>query len=500
MIEELKPSSKQLVYDLVTEAGVDTSDWANFDGEHPSSNPKYCYEWAFWDDTKQTVALCLWYSLMKEENGLVFQDLNCRKVALEATGVRVARARRMDQALYMTFKRKLPVWVIVVDGVRRGEAGADFSEVERRMLDSVKWRVTTYDADSGACRIVRSAESGEPEPAAVESDGSIARLARISYNSSGWKRPTGDARKYETPGTYNYEHGFGHEDWLFRADWLIDGWRYAFIQGLNNSRKACLGQPLDVTLYTLQPDKRRRLAATINGLETLSDEQAKEALDAFRAKGWLRIMQEEVRAIDGNANALGDPKWAENVLNVRYRLENVDFYPPDTFLPDDDWIRDRHRYMLYAFDEERRTRIERSLPARRGIQQASEQRRLFRRGTKPVEYTPEHGRMQKKLLEELEYEYGEGNVWLEKDFVDARVETEKELIYFEIKTDLDPRAVIRQAIGQILEYAYHPIRTGRQPDRLVIVGRNKLTGDDKEYLRRLCEEFDLPLSYRAVPI
>jgi len=52
----LKPSSKQLVYDLVTQAGIDTSDWADFKGDHPSTNPKFCYEWAFWDASKATVA------------------------------------------------------------------------------------------------------------------------------------------------------------------------------------------------------------------------------------------------------------------------------------------------------------------------------------------------------------------------------------------------------------------------------------------------------------
>ena len=44
------------------------------------------------------------------------------------------------------------------------------------------------------------------------------RLAGISFNSSDWRRPTDEAREYETPGTYNYKQGFGHEDWLFRSE------------------------------------------------------------------------------------------------------------------------------------------------------------------------------------------------------------------------------------------------------------------------------------------
>lgn len=651
----IRPQSKRLVYDLVTQAGVDTSDWANFKGDHPASNPKYCYDWAFWDDTKRVVVLCLWYSQMDEHGGVAFQELNYREVARKADGVRVARAQRMDHGLSLAFKRNLPVRVIVIDGDRRGEADAEFSKVALRMLDPMPWSVVSYDSDSGECRVERGTRAvqvrsflltwgnfeetpdsemlevtealktaatsqtqwssgnrrdmnvGErvfllrqgrdypgivgqgiiaeaPKPgkhwdperrkAGVEawyikvnwhemlskeaglsrqtlvdagfsesllnaqssgvmipdadlakldqlwtkhfqlSPGDIGakaleapaktenrRLARIAYNSAGWQRPTGDAGELESGETYNAKNKFGHEDWLFRAEWVIDGWRYAFVQGLSNHyRTKYRGQPLDVTLYTLQPDKRRRLVATIYGLESLSDEQAKDALAAFKARGWLRTMQAEVKAIGGNADALGDPKWAEHILNVRYRLDNVDAYPPDTFLSDDDWIHDRHRYMLYRLEDTDRERIEHGRPGRSGSQQPPEVRRLFRRGTKPVEYTPEHDRMQAKLMAELQTEYGRTCVCREEDFVDVRVETDKELIYFEIKTDLDPRAVIRQALGQILEYAYHPARTGRRPDRLVVVGRTALGPQDEFYMKSLCERFSLPLSYRVISL
>ncbi len=76
----------------------------------------------------------------------------------------------------------------------------------------------------------------------------------------------------------------------------------------------------------------------------------------------------------------------------------------------------------------------------------------------------------------------------------------QELNYREIKTDLDPRAVIRQALGQILEYAYHPLRYGPRPDRLVIVGRSPLRPEDEAYLALLRKEFRIPLTYRVIEI
>lgn len=504
MLSELKPQSKLLVYDLVTQAGVDTSDWANFDGVHPASNPRYCYNWAFWDDAKKTVVLCLWFEEMKPVGEAIYQSLNYRGIAASRrlwNATQRKRAANMDFAIQLAKNKRLPIRVIVVDGSRRNDGDdKSRSRVERRMLDPEPWHVAAYD-DDGNCRLQRGPSPAKKSPPELENmvEGSH-RLARIAYNSSGWKRPTGDAKKCESPGTYNFNHGFGHEEWLFRAEWKIDGWRYAFIQGLNKNRIAYLGQSLNVTFYTLQPDKRRRLVATIYGLESLSDAQAEDALNAFRKRGWFKTMQDEVRAIGGNADALGDPKSAEHVLNVRFRLENVELYPTVIFLPDDEWIEDRHRYMLYKFVASDQERVEKSNPSRQGSHEALETRRLFRRGTKPIEYTPEHDKMQAKLMAELQEQYGREQVRREQDFVDVRVQTDKELIYFEIKTDLDPRAVIRQALGQILEYAYHPARAGRRPDSLVLVGRTGLGSEEEAYLRSLCEKFHLPLSYRVVTI
>jgi hypothetical protein len=497
----LKPVQKLLVYDLVREAGLDVSDWANYKKSTiPAANPRYCYDWAFEGDNR--VVLCLWHGELRFEDKTVFQNLNYRTITASRrhwSSTQRKRAERMDHAIQRAKLQELPIRVIVVDGSRRGDADKAASKVERRLLDPVSWFVASYD-DDGNCRLERSVPSIPLEPSEGEEISGAHRLARVAYNSSGWIRPTGEAGEHESDETYNAQNKFGHEDWLFRNEWVLDGWRYAFIQGLNKGRETYLGQSLDVTLYTRQPDKRRRLVATIYALESLGDKQAQEALSTFRAKGWLQIMQDEVKAIGGNAEALGAPEWAPNVLNVRFRLTNAELYPPDTFLPESEWMQKRNRYMLYKFGEVDRERVEKSILGRRGLQEAPNIAPLFRRGTKPIEFTPEHARMQTKLLEELQHEYGKQYVWLEKDFVDARVETDKELIFYEIKSDLDPRAVIRQALGQILEYAFHPNRTGRRPDRLVIVGRSKLSSEDEIYLKGLREKFHLPLKYRVIVI
>ncbi|MFO3796718.1 MAG: hypothetical protein ACK8QZ_05450, partial [Anaerolineales bacterium] len=66
--------------------------------------------------------------------------------------------------------------------------------------------------------------------------------------------------------------------------------------------------------------------------------------------------------------------------------------------------------------------------------------------------------------------------------------------FFEIKTGSSVRASIRQAIPQLLEYAYWP--SDRRADRLVIVSHLPITKTAERYLEFLRQEFDLPLTYQ----
>jgi hypothetical protein len=125
---------------------------------------------------------------------------------------------------------------------------------------------------------------------------------------------------------------------------------------------------------------------------------------------------------------------------------------------------------------------------------------FMRSGTAPVECTPEHARIQTQLMKELNKEYPGADIRCEEDFIDVKVQTKQELILFEIKSDLDPKTVIRYALGQILEYAYHPSREHSPPVRLVIVGRNQLSNADAIYMTRLKQDFGLPIEYRVVSL
>jgi len=152
-ISDLRPRARELVRDLVGSAGIDVSDWRT------ASDPRYCYEWAF-VQPGEVIVLNLWYELLREEGGTIFQELNLRKTArdLRAAGhsaVQIRRAVAVDEAMRVGFEQTLPVRIIINDGDRRTEGIRKASRVKARRLDTSVWHVGAYDFVSGHAVIVR---------------------------------------------------------------------------------------------------------------------------------------------------------------------------------------------------------------------------------------------------------------------------------------------------------------------------------------------------------
>ena len=354
--------------DLVSEAGLDTSDWANYAGKHPASNPRYCYEWVFTQEGRPSVA-CLWFANIEHTpDGSVQQRLNLWEVAKkhEALPERsnvAKRARALDLALQTAFRKQVPIRIIVVDGDQADLVAQNkrSSRVERRMLDPVPWRVAEYDWSTGDCVLVRSEASmveAKELPAArgVASKGTGSEktpptyVTRLAYNSQSWKRPATAAEVQEAGDTYRNENGFGHEDWLFRREWQIGGWRHGFVQGVNASRARLLreGVPFTLRLFTMPAPGDRRAVAEIRGVECLDDAAAREAVAFYETQGWLDTMRVEVTAAGGRPEALDETGYAPHILNLRYRIENLRMLDADAPMPADDTVNRLKRYGLYG--------------------------------------------------------------------------------------------------------------------------------------------------------
>jgi hypothetical protein len=226
-------------------------------------------------------------------------------------------------------------------------------------------------------------------------------------------------------------------------------------RGVNKSRARLIKerQAFDVTLYTIEPDKRRRYVADIHGVECLDSTQAADALEAFKKMGWYDTMRQENRAVGGKEAMLGNSPQASDILNVRFRADRVVFFSPGTYAAPDDPINRITRYLLSNKDTVFRQRPEGEAARQRsGKDQADDFFRFERKSVAPVICTPEHRRMQAILLGQLRREAPGACILCEEGYVDVVLEMDDRLTLFEIKTDLTPQYAIRQA-------GFYPVST-----------------------------------------
>lgn len=159
----LKPTRKDLVFDLVRHLGFDVSDWVAT-ASNPQkfkANPKYCYDWSFIVPEERAI-FNLWHGAMCIEGSeIVYRD-NFRNNAEfhRQNGGKwqwILRGEKLDRDAAEAARGNLPIRVIVVDGWRREieNPSSESSHVDRRQLDPIEWHVRRYDANTGDFVLVR---------------------------------------------------------------------------------------------------------------------------------------------------------------------------------------------------------------------------------------------------------------------------------------------------------------------------------------------------------
>jgi len=109
-------------------------------------------------------------------------------------------------------------------------------------------------------------------------------------------------------------------------------------------------------------------------------------------------------------------------------------------------------------------------------------------------YNPEHNRLQNRLFKLLDGKYGK-SVVMEAGGVDIRIDHPDLFAFIELKTSASARLAIREAIGQILEYAhYKPGTDGRSPV-LVVAAPVKAGPADLSYIELLRSRYGLDIRY-----
>lgn len=304
------------------------------------------------------------------------------------------------------------------------------------------------------------------------------RNARICWNEFSWQYPSGEAGKSSFRGAYERMYGYGNEEWLFDFSKLIDGCHYGFLEPVRQSKEDYAGGIYDIMLWSVDSRTRKRYAiAQLRNVEFIQEQEAEAVFRQYEQNGWLTEMREQIKSVGGDVGTFGKSTGAD-LFNIRFRPEDVEFLDYAD-IPQNNSIGKQNRYVLttqrkdvglllasaqdntYRFDANRRSRSSAS----------SASPTSYERPARFVELQHRHVEVSNRLVAYLEAQYGDVNVAQENSIgarrIDVVARTPAGDVFYEIKTYPSLRACVREAIGQLLEYAFYPDKSNAV--KLVVV-------------------------------
>lgn len=324
------------------------------------------------------------------------------------------------------------------------------------------------------------------------------KLARIVFNENGWTRPSGRVGKSNDQNTHEGEFGFGYEEWLFDFGKLIDGYHYAFIQGVHGNISKYQGKHYDISLFTKEEGFPYSLwIGEIKGVEVLTEKQATESLEHYKSEKWIKIMSNDFDGVGLDGNKITS-SFDSSIFNIRFKPQNADILEePIEVEPGDESV-PGYRYTLMKFKSLPKIYVDGN-----GFKMnETSARKTLKSRTKGTsrsldfEITLLHNEislaLEKYLRKEGHTVCAENSTGYQTR-IDIATDKGSERTFFEIKTSSNVKQCIRFALGQLLEYSYFPDRS--LATKLIVVGIGAPTQNDKSYIENLRKLLQLPIYY-----
>lgn len=337
------------------------------------------------------------------------------------------------------------------------------------------------------------------------------RIAKVCWNDNDWMNPSGENGKSNDAKSHERERGYGHEEWLFDFEKLIDGYHYALLQPVQKGRETFLNKIFDVKLYSHNSSTKQNVwVGSIKNLEVISNDDAKAIHTEYKREGWIDEMAKNIKVIGGDYQYFRTLKPHE-CFNVRFKPENAKLDKP--YKPVEDFnsmigtyhyqfVRDKTKQEVASTIRGKQKR--RNFQFKSGKSQKSLGVRTFIRQKKIVQSEPLHDNIQEILYEQLVNIYSEKNVGMETDTglatrIDISVRTDKGIILYEVKSYPSVMITIRAALGQLLEYAFYPYPI-KNLKEMIIVSHIPIDQENKEYLEFIRQKTSLNIFYQSVDI
>lgn len=327
------------------------------------------------------------------------------------------------------------------------------------------------------------------------------RSARICWNTNNWLYPSGKEGKSLQKDSYERLYGYGNEEWLFDFDKLIDGYHYAFLEPVRQASSNEIGEKYDALLWSIDSHSKARYAvANIRNMEIIGEQKAAMILTEYKRRGWLQEMARQVKDIGGDTKTFS----RKIAFNVRFKPECVEIlYPAE--IPEGNHIMQLKRYRLNHLQPDADNIFSsgeitghifsggrRSTPVASGTSS-------YMREAREVQIQHLHREISEGLTAFLTRKYGAINVDQESTIdnrrIDVALKDARGYVFYEIKTYPSLRTSVREALGQLLEYAHYP--ESHNAHKLIIVTQSTHSNQDKQvvqqYIAQLRKLYKLPI-------
>lgn len=327
------------------------------------------------------------------------------------------------------------------------------------------------------------------------------RVSRICWNEHNWERPSGTEGKSTNPNSYEKKNGYGHEEWLFDKTKLIDGYCYGYLRSIVSYRNKYLEQKIfDLYLYSINENtKVRYWLGKIKKAEIIDRQESIRVFSIYKANGWYDEMIQQLKAVGANVDAFKQA-GKDSFAVIKYKPDDLDLLDTPVPFEHTDKAVSSNYYNLLKFVKEPKSVIEYNagFVFKKGNNNKSTTSKVSIR-KQEFEKNLIHNQIQDQIYNILCKEHGKENVGTENQLgtrgqIDIVVKLEKGYVFYEIKTSNNIRECIRDAIGQLLEYAHYD--NEENIAELVIITPNKLTDSAKKYLLKLRQKYNIPITYK----
>lgn len=330
------------------------------------------------------------------------------------------------------------------------------------------------------------------------------RIARITWNSLNWVKPSGRVGKSNSQ-SFEKEKGYGHEEWLFASDAVIEGYKYGFLEPVHKFRSTYEGKSFDILLYTRNAETNESFWVTkLEDVKVISSEESEKILEVYKERGWYEQMRMDLFNL--NLDTIHLDSWtnskADELFNVKFTAEQLHRIPPD-LIPFKDFSLPSDRYNLIYITSDVLENYHHSAEGAFDFESGSTKVEPLGKGQKTytkreIEVVNKHNEIQKKFLKYLQEQNKGKEVRVEchahgSSRIDVTMKTSTGFIFYEIKAYNNLRTSIREALGQLLEYCFYP--EAHYAEKIVLVSDQKPSSATRTYLNHIKSKLNIPFSY-----